>query len=159
MHPKVRHIAVAALALVIVGAQAPAVAAEIEDHPLVSRYPESIPTRRDEEEFALFKLITGIVPDSLDFESIDLEGRMTRIWDEECRQAILKDALAKLRATTRTDPKTIEAFVRHVIDRQPPETVARELGMSVQAIYLAKHRCLARLRSIVEELEGAYEVN
>jgi len=87
------------------------------------------------------------------------EGRMTRIWDEECRQAILKEALAKLRATTRTDPKTIDAFVRHVIDRQPPETVARELGMSVQAIYLAKHRCLARLRSIVEELEGAYEVN
>lgn len=87
------------------------------------------------------------------------EGRMTRIWDEECRQAILKEALAKLRETTRTDPKTIDAFVRHVIDRQPPETVARELGMSVQAVYLAKHRCLARLRTIVEELEGAYEVN
>ncbi len=49
--------------------------------------------------------------------------------------------------------------MRHVTAPPPPETWARELGMSVQAIYLAKHRCLARLRSIVEELEGAYEVN
>lgn len=84
--------------------------------------------------------------------------RLTRIWDEECRHAILRDALSRLRETTRTDPKTIDAFVRHVIDRQPPETVASELGISVQAVYLAKHRCVARLRSIVEELETAYEV-
>lgn len=85
-------------------------------------------------------------------------ARLTRIWDEECRQAILRDALKRLREVTRTDPRTIDAFVRHVIDRQPPETVAKELGITVQAVYLAKHRCTARLRSIVEELESAYEV-
>ncbi len=85
------------------------------------------------------------------------EARLTRIWDDECRQTILREALRRLRGTTRTDPRTIDAFVRHVIDRRPPEVVAREMGMTVQAIYLAKHRCLARLRPIVEELEGVYE--
>lgn len=54
-------------------------AVEIDDHPLVSRYEGSTPTRRDEEAFQAFKLITGVVPDSLDFESIDLTGRLTRI--------------------------------------------------------------------------------
>ena len=57
----------------------PAKAAPIEDHPLVSRYEGSTPTRRDEESFQSFKLITGVVPDSLDFESLELAGRLTRI--------------------------------------------------------------------------------
>lgn len=54
-------------------------AADIEDHPLVSRYEGSVPSRRDESAFQDFNLITGIVADSLDFESIPLEGRFTRI--------------------------------------------------------------------------------
>ncbi|WP_421858689.1 OmpA family protein [Oricola sp.] len=54
-------------------------AAEIEDHPLVSRYEGSIPSRRDESAFQEYKLITGIVPDSLEFESLPLEGRFTRV--------------------------------------------------------------------------------
>lgn len=54
-------------------------AVEIDDHPLISRYEGSIASRRDSEAFASFDLITGIVDDSLDFESLPLEGRFTRI--------------------------------------------------------------------------------
>ncbi len=57
----------------------PADAATLDDHPLVSRYEGSTPTRRDEEAFQSFRLITGVVPDSLDFESLELAGRLTRI--------------------------------------------------------------------------------
>ncbi|WP_306118193.1 MULTISPECIES: OmpA family protein [unclassified Roseitalea] len=57
----------------------PAIAAEIEDHPLISSYPGSVPTRRDASEFERYPLIVGVVQDSLDFESLDLEGRLTRI--------------------------------------------------------------------------------
>ena len=54
-------------------------AAEIDDHPLISRYPGATPTRTETEEFQAFDLITGVVADSLDFASIPLEGRLTRI--------------------------------------------------------------------------------
>ncbi|MDZ7839481.1 MAG: OmpA family protein [Gammaproteobacteria bacterium] len=71
--------AVVAVLLASGGVPQTASAVEIDDHPLVSRYEGSTPTRRDEEAYQEFKLITGIVPDSLDFESIDLAGRLTRI--------------------------------------------------------------------------------
>jgi outer membrane protein OmpA-like peptidoglycan-associated protein len=38
-----------------------------------------VPTRIEAEEFQAFDLITGVVADSLDFESMPLEGRLTRI--------------------------------------------------------------------------------
>lgn len=56
----------------------PAAAADTADHPLISRYPGSEPTRRHAAEFEQYKLITGVVPDSLDFESREIAGRMTR---------------------------------------------------------------------------------
>jgi outer membrane protein OmpA-like peptidoglycan-associated protein len=68
----------AGLLLAVLLAQS-AMAAEIDDHPLISRYPGATPTRTATEEFQAFDLITGVVADSLDFESIPLEGRVTRI--------------------------------------------------------------------------------
>jgi RNA polymerase sigma-70 factor, ECF subfamily len=44
-----------------------------------------------------------------------------------------------------------KAFWRVAVDRQDPRDVARDLGMSVNAVYLAKSRILRRLR---EEFEG-----
>ena len=60
-----------------VGAQVRA--ADIEDHPLISRYEGSVGTRRDAETFISYDLITGVLEDSLEFESMPLEGRLTRI--------------------------------------------------------------------------------
>jgi len=42
--------------------------------------------------------------------------------------------------------KTWKAFWRVVVEDQPPALVAQELGMSTNAIYIAKSRVLARLR-------------
>lgn len=53
-------------------------AAEIDDHPLVSRYAGSIPSRQDVEEFQNYPLITKVIADSLEFESLELSGRLTR---------------------------------------------------------------------------------
>lgn len=50
--------------------------------------------------------------------------------------------------------ETRQAFLRVVIDRQDPSAVASDLGLTVNAIYLAKSRILRRLR---EEFEGLLE--
>jgi RNA polymerase sigma-70 factor, ECF subfamily len=52
------------------------------------------------------------------------------------------------------EARTWQAFWRVVIDGQPPGDVAEELGITANAVYLAKGRVLARLR---EEFAGAIE--
>ncbi len=48
-------------------------------------------------------------------------------------------------------PATWQAFHRLVLDEADPETAAAELGLSVNAVLIAKSRILARLR---RELSG-----
>jgi len=67
------------LAAAMIAAAVPSDAAEIDDHPLISRYPGSEPTRREGSEFETYPLIVGVKPDSLEFDSIELEGTFTRI--------------------------------------------------------------------------------
>jgi outer membrane protein OmpA-like peptidoglycan-associated protein len=62
-----------------VGNIAPAVAAEVADHPLVTSYPGSEARNREAKDFDTYRLITGVKADSLDFESTSVEGRLTRI--------------------------------------------------------------------------------
>jgi RNA polymerase sigma-70 factor (ECF subfamily) len=51
-------------------------------------------------------------------------------------------------------PSTWQAFCRHVLHSQPAAEVAQELGLSLNAVLLAKSRVLKRLR---RELEGLVE--
>jgi RNA polymerase sigma-70 factor (ECF subfamily) len=50
------------------------------------------------------------------------------------------------------EEKTWRAFYRVVVDEVPPKSVAEELGMSVNSVYLAKARVLRRVR---DELSDA----
>jgi RNA polymerase sigma-70 factor (ECF subfamily) len=47
---------------------------------------------------------------------------------------------------TEFTPPTWKAFLRLVVDNVPPKEVASELGLSLNAIYLAKSRVLRRIR-------------
>jgi RNA polymerase sigma-70 factor (ECF subfamily) len=51
-------------------------------------------------------------------------------------------------------PQTWQAFQRHVLDGLPPAVVADELGISVNAVLIARSRILKRLR---EEAQGLIE--
>ncbi len=85
-------------------------------------------------------------------------GELEAIWDTECRQAIVRRALRELRDQTRSDPQTVRAFELVVFEQRKPADVARELGMSVDSVYAAKSRCTKHLRSIVAQLNEAYEI-
>lgn len=85
------------------------------------------------------------------------DGEMSRIWDDECRRALLCQAIAELSRTSRLGEQTLQAFRMQVIDGRAPADIAAALGLSVRSVYLAKHRCLGRLRGILEQLQSAYE--
>lgn len=52
------------------------------------------------------------------------------------------------------EPRTWEAFWRATVDEESPADVARDMGLSVWAVYKARARVLRRLR---EEFEGLLE--
>ncbi|UCD76199.1 MAG: sigma-70 family RNA polymerase sigma factor [Phycisphaerales bacterium] len=90
---------------------------------------------------------------------IDLphDKNLAAIWDAELDREVLRQAVQKLREGTRLDRRTIRVFERLVLQQAAPAVVASELNMTMNDVYLAKHRCLKRLRSIVAELTAAFE--
>ena len=66
------------------------------------------------------------------------------IWDEEHDRHVTKTLLASIRLEFQ--PATWRAFERQVQQGQPASEVAQELGLSVNAVLIAKSRVLKRLR-------------
>lgn len=81
----------------------------------------------------------------------------TALWDAERKHAILAAALTKLRETTRMSESTIKAFELVAIRGVPSEAAARECGISVDEVYVAKNRVTKQLREIVERVTKVYE--
>jgi len=86
------------------------------------------------------------------------ESTINAMWDEECEHEILRQGISELRQQTRTEEGTIRAFEMLAFDDRTPAEVAEELSISVNDVYLAKHRCLKRLREILSHLKHLYEV-
>lgn len=49
------------------------------------------------------------------------------------------------------EPTTWQAFYRTAVDNASPADVAEDLGISLNAVYLAKSRVLRRLRTVLED--------
>jgi RNA polymerase sigma-70 factor (ECF subfamily) len=50
---------------------------------------------------------------------------------------------------------TWQAFWQTAVEGKPGKTVARELGLSVAAVYLAKSRVMARLTETIKQVQDA----
>ena len=107
-------------------------------------------TRRRSAAYAAARgeSVLSVLPDDDESERLFLAQR---------REHILAEALTELRRTTSMNEKTIAAFELLVTRKLPPATVAETLGMSTHDVYLAKSRCLAKVREIAQSLESAYE--
>ena len=86
------------------------------------------------------------------------EAVFDEAWDTECRRVLLWRALDELSKSTRTRPKTIRAFKLFAIDGRPAKAVARDVGMTVQSVHMARFHCLRRLRRITARLAEEYEL-
>ena len=79
----------------------------------------------------------------------DPAGGLSRVWDEQHDRHVLHGLMELVRPEF-TEP-TWQAFRRVALDGVPARSVAEELGLSVNAVLIAKSRVLARLR---QEAQG-----
>ncbi len=73
------------------------------------------------------------------------------LFDAEYRRSLFHYAAGQVRKEFHET--TWAAFWNTCVDNQPIPTVARQLDLSVGAVYIARSRVLARLRQKVEQLE------
>ena len=80
----------------------------------------------------------------------DPAGGLSRLWDEQHDRHVLRALMEQVR------PEFSEArwraFCRVSLDGLPPRAAAEELGVSVNAVLIAKSRVLARLRQAARGL-------
>ena len=87
------------------------------------------------------------------------EDECSKLWENERRTVILRMALHELRATTKSHDRTMKAFEMVAINQVRVATVANDLEMTQQEVYLAKSRTAKRLRTIIEKLDETYDEN
>ncbi len=80
----------------------------------------------------------------------DPGSEMSRQWDQQHDQYVLQQLLENIRPTVRES--TWEAFRGVTLDGKTADRVAEELGISVNAVYVAKSRVLSQLRKVSEGL-------
>jgi RNA polymerase sigma-70 factor (ECF subfamily) len=84
------------------------------------------------------------VTDSVLEQLSDPGGRLSRVWDEQHDRHVLHTLLEQVQLEF--TEATWAAFHRTAVDRVPPRQVAEELGMSINSVFVAKARVVARLR-------------
>jgi RNA polymerase sigma-70 factor (ECF subfamily) len=81
----------------------------------------------------------------------DPNSELSRLWDQEHDRHVLRRLLELLEADSQFEPATLRAFRMVLFDDVPAADAAAALGLSVNAVLLAKSRVLKRLR---HESEG-----
>ena len=79
----------------------------------------------------------------------DPQSSLTHVWDTEHDRHVVRRLLEIV--GSQFEPKTLVAFRKVVLEGQKSAQVAEEMGISVNAVLLAKSRILRRLR---QELVG-----
>jgi RNA polymerase sigma-70 factor, ECF subfamily len=82
----------------------------------------------------------------------DGAGSLAESDPPEVEDALWRRTLAGVQSEF--EPRTWQAFWRVVVDAQRPARVAKELGMTLHAVYMAKSRVLRRVRRQFADLEG-----
>lgn len=78
------------------------------------------------------------------------DGAAVEPWVTEYRQFLVSRALEIMQAEF--EPKTWQACWQTTVEDRPVAVVAAELGLSVNAVYVARSRVLRRLREELREL-------
>src|SRR5262249_1785603 len=95
---------------------------------------------------------TGTVTETATVEKLhdssnkDLEAA----WELEWEEALLEAALSKLKR--RVDPKKYQIFDMYVNKNWAPEKVASTFGISIDQVYLTKHRLIELVKTEVDRL-------
>ncbi|MBY0231582.1 MAG: sigma-70 family RNA polymerase sigma factor [Gemmataceae bacterium] len=77
-------------------------------------------------------------------EQMEGESGLSALWDREHDQHVTRQLLDLIRPAF--EPNTWEAFRRTALAGESPSEVAASLGMTVNAVFIARSRVLGRLR-------------
>jgi RNA polymerase sigma-70 factor (ECF subfamily) len=82
-------------------------------------------------------------------EDVAAQEQFERLWQEDHNQFLVRRALGIMQAEF--EPTTWKACWEFVVNARPAAEVALELGISANAVFIAKCRVIHRLK---QELEG-----
>ncbi len=94
------------------------------------------PTANDTAQFELLNQAPG-------------RNELDEQWELEYQRQLAADAMEKLKATI--EPNTWKAFELTAIDGLTAEEAGQQIGLSKGAVYVARSRVTAKLRSEIEE--------
>jgi RNA polymerase sigma-70 factor (ECF subfamily) len=86
------------------------------------------------------------------WDMIEDEHGIKHTWDTEWRQMVLTRCLEQARRES--DQKVFKSFELYALLQKPVEEVCQTLGMSRNAVYIAKSRILSKLRQLQHDFEG-----
>ncbi len=87
-------------------------------------------------------------------ERIPDDDPQVRLWEDEWQQAVLNQCFREARE--RFEPKTFEAFELFARKGLPAAEVAAKLGITANAVFLAKHKVIRRIRELVPVMEDTW---
>jgi RNA polymerase sigma factor (sigma-70 family) len=90
---------------------------------------------------------TGTAERVVDPASLDLN----KVWEAEWEKSLLEAAVERVRH--RLDPQKYQIFDFYVNKEWAPEKVAQTFGISVNQVYIAKHRVTESIKEEVRRLE------
>lgn len=79
------------------------------------------------------------------------DAAASQAWDLEWEQALMERCL--LRAKAEVQAQTYRVFEMLVLEKKSVDEVVSELGVTRNAVYIAKHRVATRIKELVAELE------
>lgn len=91
---------------------------------------------------------TATIERAADPAGFDLES----VWESEWQDNLIKAAVARVKK--KVDAKQYQVFDCYVMKEWPAQKVAKELGVNVAQVYLAKHRVSALMKKEIKALES-----
>ncbi len=88
------------------------------------------------------------------FNRVPDENDQEKAWDEEWRQGVLRECLQEIRRSV--DEKSVTAFELFAWQGWSASDVAKHLDMTPNAVFIAKHRILRRIREMQSEMEDVW---
>jgi RNA polymerase sigma-70 factor (ECF subfamily) len=85
----------------------------------------------------------------------DPKSQDSTVFEAEYRRRTFEWAAEQVREEFK--PATWQAFWRTAVKNEEPSAVAADIRLSVGAVYVARSRVLARIRTKVEEVEGSQD--
>jgi RNA polymerase sigma-70 factor (ECF subfamily) len=117
---------------------------------LTHRVRHFLRTRRNRKD----RVATQAVSDWVE-QLADPASALAQQWDHEHDREIVRHLLAQIQHEF--NDRTWQVFRMLVLEERPAAEVAAELGITANAVYVAKARVLGRLRSELRGLVGQFE--